>query len=648
MQVFRRALFSVLLLLTGLLLLNACGPGDASSTASTAPKITTQPSSSSSAGTTPTVLKVVATGGGLSYQWYRDGSAISGATATSYSTTTAGVYYVVVSNSLGKVTSSEATLTILVDPVITVQPQAISITSGKSGMLSVVATGTGLSYQWFRNSVAVSGATNASLTATAADSYYVVVSSSRSGAKAVTSSTVNVTLSSTSVAPSLVSSPSAKVVTAGGAVSFSVGAAGTDLTYQWFKDGVAIVGATSSSYAIDPVASVNAGSYYVLVTNALGFVASAPATLTVTMVDSGSNTAVVVAAANAFLDTLNSSQKVVGASALDSSTVLFGNAQSNAVAWSHLPGSRHGLRLNTAVMSATQLNAANALIAAALSSAGATLVSEIRVTDDVVATAMPTSGTGAEFYSIAFIGQPSLTQAWTLQLTGHQLTHNITYNAARVSATPMYLGAQPPNWTFGSGGSYLLNNATTGTQHAPMEAQRQAVSALATAVQSSTVTAAAAKLSVNLSDLMFSPTALGDVRFKVLNYPTGTLGRGVLYSNLTSSQQTAVKSMIEAWVKTQAADVADALLAAYEADSALAATYVAYSPSNGGTADFGAYPNGSALPLTSANSYLRLDGPRLWIEFLVKADSTQTGFLANTVYYQSIWRDKLADYGGQY
>ena len=648
MQVFRRALFSVLVLLMGLVFLNACGPGEVSSTASTAPTITTQPASSSSTGTTATVLKVVATGGGLTYQWYRDGSAISGATAASYSTTTAGVYYVAVSNSLGKVSSSEATLTILVDPVITVQPQAVSITSGKSGLLTVVATGSGLTYQWFRNSVAITGASNASLTVTTADSYYVVISSSRTGAKSVTSSTVNVTLSSASVAPSLVTSPTSKVVTAGSATSFSVSANGTDLSYQWFKDGVAIAGAIGSSYAIDPVASVNAGSYYVVVTNTLGFVASAPATLTVTTVDSGSNTSVVVAAANAFLSTLNSSQKVVGASALDSSTVLFGNLQSNAVAWSHLPGSRHGLRLNTAVLSATQLNAANALIAAALSSTGATQVSEIRVSDDVVASAMPTSGTGAGLYSIAFIGQPSLTQAWTLQLTGHQLTHNITYNDTQVSATPMYLGARPPNWTFGSSGSYLLNNAATGTQHAPMEAQRLAVSALATAVQSSTVTASAAKLSVNMSDLMFSSTALGDAKFKVLGYPTGTVGRGVLYSSLSTSQQAAVKGMIEAWVKTQAADVADALLAAYEANTALAATYVAYSPGSGGAADFGAYPNASALPLTSANSYLRIDGPRVWIEFLVKSDSTQTGFLMNTVYYQSIWRDKVADYGGQY
>lgn len=648
MLVFRHAFLSVLLTLTALLLLNACGPGEVSTTATAAPTISSQPASSSSSGATATSLKVVATGGGLVYQWYRDGTAIAGAMAASYSTITAGVYYVVISNTLGKVTSSEATLTVLVDPVITVQPQAVTLTSGKSGVLSVVATGAGLSYQWFRNSTAMSGASNLSLSVSAADNYYVVVSSSRTGAKSVTSNTVNVSLSSSAIAPTLISSPGSKTVTAGGAANLAVSASGTDLSYQWYKDGIAIAGATSPSYAIDPVASVNGGSYYAVVSNALGYVTSAPATLTVSSVDGSSNTALVVAAANAFLDTLTSSQKSVAASANDSSTVLFGNTQTNAVAWSHLVGNRHGLRLNASALSATQLNAANALIAAALSSAGATQVSEIRLSDDVMVAAMPASGAGADLYSIAFVGQPSLTQGWTLQLSGHLLTHNITYNTKLVSATPMMLGVQPPNWTYASGGNYVLTNSSTGTQHAPLETQRLAVSALATAVQASTVTASAAKLSVSISDLMFAPTAQGDLRFKALSYPSGTSDRGVLYGSLSSTQQAAVKAMIEAWVKTQAADVADNLLAAYESDTALATTYVAYAPGTGGTADFGAFPNASAQPLGAVNSYLRIDGPRVWIEFIVKTDGTQSGFLTSTVYYQSLWRDKLADYGGQY
>ena len=79
--------------------------------------------------------------------------------------------------------------------------------------------------------------------------------------------------------------------------------------------------------------------------------------------------------------------------------------------------------------------------------------------------------------------------------------------------------------------------------------------------------------------------------------------------------------------------------------SALATTYVAYAVGLGGSADFGPYPNAKAKPGSASNSYLRVDGPAVWIEFLVKSED---GTAATNVYYNSIWRDKLADYGGQF
>lgn len=637
-----------LLVLSLSILIAACGPGDTSTSAATVPTITTQPTSVASTGDVATVFKVVATGGALTYQWYQDNVAITDATQSSYATSTAGSYYVVVSNTLGKVTSLTVTLAISVDPVITVQPQAGTITTGKSTALAVVATGARLSYQWYLAGVVLSGATGTTYMASTAGSYTVVVSSARTGAKSVTSNAAIVTVSTTSAAPTLATQPKAISAIAGTAVSFAVNATGTDLTYQWFKDTVAITSATSPTYAIDSVAAVNAGTYYVVVTNTLGFVASNAAALTVTPVGSGSNTAVVVAAANAFLGTLTAGQHITADSPLSTSTVLFGNSLSNARVWTDAVGSRHGLRLNTTILSLAQLNAADALIATALSPTGATLMSEIRVSDDAVAHLSTTSGAGAGLYSIAFIGQPSTTLPWTLQLTGHQLTYNITYNAPLISATPMVMGAQPPNWTFSSAGVYTVNNtantAVSGTTHAAMENQRLSVSSLVTSLQSSTATFAAAKLLTSMSDLQQAPSSTSDEIYKTVGYPTGTTGRGVLVSTLTAAQQAAVTAVVQAWVKTQATDVAETLLGAYLTETALASTYVAYAPGAGGTVDFGAFPNASALPGSAGNSYLRIDGPRVWIEFIVKSESTLTG----NVYYRSVWRDKLADYGGQY
>lgn len=77
-------------------------------------------------------------------------------------------------------------------PVITVQPQATSITAGSSCVLTVTASGSNLSYQWYFNGGAVTGATSAEIGATYGGSYYVVVSNS---AGSVASSTVGVTVS---------------------------------------------------------------------------------------------------------------------------------------------------------------------------------------------------------------------------------------------------------------------------------------------------------------------------------------------------------------------------------------------------------------------------------------------------------------------
>jgi hypothetical protein len=80
-----------------------------------APVITSQHQSQTvTAGATAT-FSVLATGSGLTYQWRKDGVAISGANASSYSITGAqashvGSYTVVVSNTAGSVTSSAADL----------------------------------------------------------------------------------------------------------------------------------------------------------------------------------------------------------------------------------------------------------------------------------------------------------------------------------------------------------------------------------------------------------------------------------------------------------------------------------------------------------------------------------------------------------
>ena len=232
----------------------------------------------------------------LTYQWKKNGTAISGATAASYTTpaeTTAdngAQFTVVVTNSAGNVTSNAATLTVNPAPVapsITAQPSSATITAGQTATFSVTATGTApLTYQWQKNAVAISGATSASYTTaaeTTADNgaqFTVTVSNSVGN---VTSNAATLTVNAAPVAPSITTQPSSVTITTGQTATFSVTATGTaPLSYQWKKNGTSISGATSTSYTTPAETTADNGAQFtVVITNSAGNVTSNAATLTV-------------------------------------------------------------------------------------------------------------------------------------------------------------------------------------------------------------------------------------------------------------------------------------------------------------------------------------------------------------------------------
>jgi len=135
----------------------------------TAPTITTQSANQTvTAGQTATFSVVAAGTAPLMYQWQKNSTDISGAMSASYTTpatTTAdnaAAFRVVVTNSVGSMTSNSATLTVTAAPVapsVTTQPANQTVAAGQSATFSVVATGTSpLTYQWQKNSANIAGA----------------------------------------------------------------------------------------------------------------------------------------------------------------------------------------------------------------------------------------------------------------------------------------------------------------------------------------------------------------------------------------------------------------------------------------------------------------------------------------------------------
>ncbi|MDB6155046.1 MAG: hypothetical protein JWL90_3499, partial [Chthoniobacteraceae bacterium] len=136
------------------------------------PLITTQPLPAVQTLNEPDRLtySVSATGGGLSYQWKKDGVSISGETSDSLviqelSSYNGGNYTVTVSNAIGSVTSDMAIL-LLRGPTFIRDPEPSQVVkAGRPVTFNAAATGSGsLTYQWMRNGFPIAGATGSSLT----------------------------------------------------------------------------------------------------------------------------------------------------------------------------------------------------------------------------------------------------------------------------------------------------------------------------------------------------------------------------------------------------------------------------------------------------------------------------------------------------
>jgi hypothetical protein len=85
------------------------------------------------------------------------------------------------------------------------------------------------------------------------------------------------------IVPTIINQPTARSVSIGQSATFSVfaTAAGTNLSYQWLKDGIAIPGATNSSYRIASVSVADVGKYSVIVRNSTSSVTSNGAVLSI-------------------------------------------------------------------------------------------------------------------------------------------------------------------------------------------------------------------------------------------------------------------------------------------------------------------------------------------------------------------------------
>lgn len=171
-------------------------------------------------------------------------------------------------------------------PTITSQPSSLTVTAGANVTFTAAADGAPApTFQWRKDGVNISGATNATLTltavaATSAGAYSVVATNSVGNA---TSNVANLTVNPLVVTttPTITAQPISVAVTAGGTVAFTASADGNPApTLQWRKNGAAISGATSATLLLPAVSAADAASYTLVATNSVSTATSNAAVLT--------------------------------------------------------------------------------------------------------------------------------------------------------------------------------------------------------------------------------------------------------------------------------------------------------------------------------------------------------------------------------
>ncbi|HEX5218555.1 MAG TPA: DUF3500 domain-containing protein [Verrucomicrobiae bacterium] len=318
------------------------------------------------------------------------------------------------------------------------------------------------------------------------------------------------------------------------------------------------------------------------------FVAMATLSLVRLEAADSSQTQKIVAAANAFLATLDDAQR---------GKVTFDfNDAAQRKRWSNLPVNmveRRGLR--TGDLKPDQHDALMKLLATVLSKLGYEKVIGIVDSDEALKREARNSAPpfGRDEFYVSFLGKPSATEPWIIQFGGHHLALNITIAGEQGVLTPSLIAVQPAKFT--------LDGKTYRPMGRETDKALELVKALTEEQRKSAI------LGSQMRDLVLGPGHDGET----------IQPEGIKTSALDEAQRKLLLELVAEW-----SDIIHDAAAAEkmkEIKANLADTWFAYSG-----------------PFEAGKAYFRIQGPTVIIEFAPQRSE---------MHIHSMYRDPTNDYG---
>ncbi|WPP49593.1 DUF3500 domain-containing protein [Catalinimonas niigatensis] len=142
---------------------------------------------------------------------------------------------------------------------------------------------------------------------------------------------------------------------------------------------------------------------------------------------------------------------------------------------------------------------------------------------------------GHDYYYLTLFGEPSMTSAWGWRFEGHHISLHFTLTPEGISVTPMFVGVDPREVTEGpyAGYTFMHEETCEGWRLINSFTEEQNTAAL---------------LDGKMPD---------DVLTREGDEPHTQKAQGLAFSDMSASQQDAVKTLIRAWVYNLAYPLAE-------------------------------------------------------------------------------------------